>query len=415
MPTVPSIAMNVGDFYTLFERVASFGKTEKGGLYRLAASQEEGLARDFVCDWLRQRAFEIEIDAVGNVFALLRLAGPKDPWVLSGSHLDSQPFGGRFDGALGVIGACVAADAIRRAEQQVFCKNLAVVIWTNEEGARYAPSMLGSGVYAGHYDVDYALSRTDAAGVSLSDALLAIGYRGEGQGPAKPAACIELHIEQGPALERAGAQIGVVRGNWGTMKYLVTFTGVAAHTGPTAMAERRDAMLAAAHMILACRQLSDRTGGALLSSVGRMDIFPNSSNVVAAETTLYTELRSTDNAQLEQACLELEAQAQEIARATATTVKLQRVTNRPAGVFDQALGDLIGKIAEECAYEKVDLFTVAGHDAISLRLRCPTAMIFVPSVAGVSHNETELTHSADLEAGLQVLGKVLMTLVRDPA
>ena len=402
-------------FHALFDQVAQIGSTSKGGLYRLAASQEEGQARDHVCAWLRERNFHITTDAVGNTFALLTLAGPQAPWVLSGSHLDSQPRGGRFDGAYGVIGACVVADAIRTGQSSPFSHNLAVVIWNNEEGARFSPSMLGSGVYAGHYTPEYALSRQDAKGISLAQALADSGYLGHDAAPANPACCVELHIEQGPLLEKTGATIGVVEGNWGTMKYIATLTGVAAHTGPTPMEDRRDALLAAAHLVVACRALSDATGGQLLTSVGRMDIEPNSSNVIAERVTMYAEMRATDNGMLVQACADFERAAAAAAALTQTQVALQQVTNRPAGRFDADLCELIEGVALAQGRVTRRLSTVAGHDAVSLRSRCPTAMIFVPSQDGISHNETEFTQSADLEAGLQVLAGVLQHLVCAPA
>lgn len=415
MSTLPDLksrpVVDVREFHALLEAVAGFGGTGKGGLQRLAASREEGAARDHVCAWLRARGFTIRVDAVGNVFALLELAGPQAPWVLSGSHLDSQPRGGRFDGAYGVIGACVVADAIRNAGIAAFERNLAVVVWTNEEGARFSPSMLGSGVYAGQYETAYALSRRDGDGVSLAEALGAIGYAGKDQPPGNPACCIELHIEQGPSLERSGATIGVVEGNWGTMKYIATFTGAAAHTGPTAMDERRDALLAAGHLIVACRALSDRTGGSLLSSVGRLDVEPNSTNVVAAQVRLYAEMRATGNDMLEAACADFERAAADAAKIAGARLELERVTDRPAGAFDAELCSLVESVATERGYRVSRVHTVAGHDAVSLRRRCPSAMIFVPSAGGISHNEAEFTAAADLEAGVDVLAGVLHRLV----
>jgi beta-ureidopropionase / N-carbamoyl-L-amino-acid hydrolase len=407
-----SLEIDHPGFHALFEEVAQVGRTEAGGLYRLAASAEEGLARDIVCRWLRERGFGIRIDPVGNVFALLEFAGPEASWVLSGSHLDSQPRGGRYDGAYGVIAACLAADAIRRLAPAVRTRNLAVVIWTNEEGARFAPSMMGSGVYAGHYTADYALSRTDAGGVSVKEALGAIGYHGLEQGPATPVACVELHIEQGPELEASGTAIGVVEGNWGTMKYIVTMNGVAAHTGPTPMAERHDALLASAYLVAACRELSDRTGGRLLTSVGRLDVEPNSSNVVAQQVKVYAEMRATDNELLAANCSAFEAAAASAAQRAFVTADVVQVTNRPAGDFDAGLCALIEQAAKDKELNHRRLHTVAGHDAVSLRKRCPAAMIFVPSVKGISHNEAEFTQPQDLANGLEILGAVLLRLVQ---
>lgn len=415
MTATPALRIDHPAFNALFDQVAQVGRTPAGGLYRLAASKEEGQARDIVCDWLRARGFSLRIDPVGNVFAMLELAGPDAPWVLSGSHLDSQPRGGRYDGAYGVIAACLAADAIRQAAPAGCTANLGVVIWTNEEGARFAPSMMGSGVYAGHYATDYALSRTDADGVSVRDALQAIGYHGQDTGPAHPAAYVELHIEQGPELEATQTAVGVVEGNWGTMKYIVTMKGVAAHTGPTAMDLRHDALLAAAHLIAACRELSDRTGGKLLTSVGRLDVSPNSSNVVAEQVKVYAEMRATDNDLLTANCKAFEAAAADAAKRAFVTHELAQVTDRPAGTFDAGLCDLIAQVAQGKGLAHRRLSTVAGHDAVSMRKRCPSAMIFVPSVQGISHNEAELTHPRDLANGLEMLGEVMLRLVQGQA
>ncbi len=412
MTATTALRIDHSGFNALFDQVAQMGCTPAGGLHRLAGSKEEGQARDIVCDWLRARGFSLHIDPVGNVFALLELAGPDAPWVLSGSHLDSQPRGGRYDGAYGVIAACLAADAIGRAAPAGCTANLGVVIWTNEEGARFAPSMMGSGVFAGHYATDYALSRTDADGVSVRDALQAIGYHGQDAGPAHPAAYVELHIEQGPELEATKTSVGVVVGNWGTMKYIVTMKGVAAHTGPTAMDKRHDALLAAAYLIAACREHSDRTGGKLLTSVGRLDVSPNSSNVVAEQVKVYTEMRATNNDLLTTSCKAFEAAAAEAARRAFVTYEILQVTDRPAGAFDTGLCDLIAQVAADKGLGHRRLSTVAGHDAVSMRKRCPSAMIFVPSVQGISHNEAELTHPQDLANGLEMLGEVMLRLVQ---
>lgn len=399
------------ELHGLLDAIARHGCTPKGGLHRLAASVEEGAARDELCAWLRARGFAIRVDRVGNLFALLELAGAEAPWILAGSHLDSQPYGGRYDGAYGVVGACIAADRIRREAKGRHRRNLAVVSWTNEEGARFAPSLLGSGVYAGQYEADFALSRRDAAGVTLGEALAGIGYAGTDEGPRNPACYIELHIEQGPELERAGATIGVVEGNWGTVKYIARFEGRAAHTGPTAMAERRDALLAAGHAIVACRAISDRTGGALLSSVGRLDIAPNSTNIVAGAVSLYAEFRAIEPAMLGAACVDFEREMAEAAKKAGVQVSLERVTDRPAGEFDPGLRNLIEQAAKAAAFRILRLNTVAGHDAIPLRRRCPAAMIFVPSVGGISHNEAERTEPGDLEAGVEVLRLVLQSTI----
>lgn len=396
------------------EAAASFGRTAAGGVCRLAASREDGAARDWLRARLEEEGFRVALDAIGNMFGILDLAGPEAPCVLTGSHLDSQPTGGRYDGAYGVIGGLEAALAVRRLAATGHgrpTRNLVVVNWTNEEGARFAPSTLGSAVFAGFVDLDAALSSVDADGVTLGKALAAIGYQGADVLPQTLAAYVELHIEQGPELERHGRTIGVVEGSWGTVKYVVEITGEAAHTGPTPMAKRRDALLPAAELILFGRRLSDETGGALLSSVGRLDIEPNSTNVVAGRVRLFVEFRDIDPGRLAAACAAFEAKARDLAT-PAVSVALTRTVNRPASAFDAALRDLIEDAARDCAYPTLRLHTIAGHDAIPLKARCPSGMIFVPSAGGISHNEAEFTAPKDLEAGVEVLAAVLWRLVQ---
>jgi N-carbamoyl-L-amino-acid hydrolase len=353
------------------------------------------------------------VDAVGNIFGIAELAGPGAPLVLTGSHLDSQPSGGRYDGAYGVLAGLEALLAVRRQAAGTAARparNIGVVSWTNEEGARFSPSTLGSAVFAGLVDTGFALSRTDGDGVTLGDALATIGYRGEDTPPGNVAAYVELHIEQGPELERAGRTIGVVEGNWGTAKFVAEIAGRAAHTGPTPMAERRDALLPAAELVLFCRQLSDRTGGALLSSVGRLDVQPNSTNVVPGHVRLFAEFRAADAVMLADACAQFDARARALST-DVVPVTIERTVDRPAGVFDAKLRDLIEETARDCGFASLRLSTVAGHDSIPMRAVCPSAMIFVPSAGGVSHHEAEFTAPGDLAAGAQVLAATLARLV----
>lgn len=395
------------------DEVSFFGRTTGGGVSRLAASREDGQARDWLRACFTEEGFAVSVDAVGNMFGVLDFAGAGAPLVLTGSHLDSQPAGGRYDGAYGVVAGLEAALAIGREVVRGGVKpthNLAVVNWTNEEGARFAPSTLGSAVYAGLVNQDFALARVDVDGVTLGAALRGIGYLGADTPPRPAAAYVELHIEQGPLLERENRVIGIVEGNWGTVKYIADIAGEAAHTGPTPMAKRRDALLPAAELILFARSLSDQTGGELLSSVGRLDVQPNSTNVVAGRARLYAEFRAADPGHLTNACALFEAKARELSTSS-VAVALARTLDRPAGSFDSALRDLIETEARGAGYSTLRLATVAGHDAIPLRAAAPSAMVFVPSAGGVSHNEAEFTKPADLVAGADVLARVLARLV----
>lgn len=393
------------------EEVGRIGATPGGGVCRLCASREDGAARDWFVGRLRAEGLKVSVDAVGNIFGVAELAGPGAPLVLTGSHLDSQPTGGRYDGAYGVVASLEAVLAVRRQSGAPPRRNLGVVNWTNEEGARFSPSTLGSAVYAGLKTAEFAQSREDGAGVTLGQALADIGYLGRDRAPEGVAAYVELHIEQGPELERAGRTIGVVEGNWGTAKYVATIRGRAAHTGPTPMRERRDALLPAAELVLFCRALSDETGGQLLSSVGRLDVIPNSTNVVAGEVRLFAEFRAVGAEMLGRACARLEARARELSTES-VPIELVRTLDRPAGPFDAGLRDLIERTAAECDLLSMRLHTIAGHDAVPMRECCPSAMIFVPSAGGVSHHESEFTKPEDLVAGTQALAATLLHLVQ---
>jgi len=393
------------------EELGQIGATPGGGVCRLAASAEDGRARDWFVGKLRSEGLRVSIDPVGNIYGVAELAAPDAPLVLTGSHLDSQPSGGRYDGAYGVMGSLEAVLAVRDRAAGRAARNLAVVNWTNEEGARFSPSTLGSAVHAGLVTTEFAQSRADGEGVSLGDALAKIGYRGSDPPPRGAAAYVELHIEQGPELERNGKTIGVVEGNWGTAKYVAEIHGRAAHTGPTPMRERRDALLPAAELVLFCRRLSDETGGALLSSVGRLDVLPNSTNVVAAQVRLFAEFRAEKAQMLDAACARLEARARELST-EAVRIDLVKTLDRKAGTFDPALRDLIERTAGECGFSSMRLSTIAGHDAVPMRAACPSAMVFVPSAGGVSHHESEFTKPEDLVAGVKVLAATLDHLVR---
>ncbi|HEY9216368.1 MAG TPA: Zn-dependent hydrolase [Ancylobacter sp.] len=404
-------------FHTLLADFARFGATAAGGVHRLCGSAEDGAARRHLATWLTAHGATVTVDAVGNMFGIFPLAGEGAPLVMAGSHLDSQPKGGRFDGTAGVAAAACAALTLMEARRSGarFNANLCVVNWTNEEGARFRPSILGSGTYAGHFTADFALSRTDDDGISLSDALEAIGFRGTEPAPPMPLAYLELHIEQGASLEQAGAAIGVVTRNWGATKVEAAFVGEQAHTGPCPMDQRRDALLAAGHVIVGVRALADRFPGVLYSSIGRMKIEPNSANVVPARTELSIELRSLVDAVLETASAELHgllAKAAELAG-----VKLQRLGESRRGIrtLPPAIGALVMESAARAGLTSMPVDTVAGHDALSLIGLCPVGLMFVPSAGGISHNEAEYTSPRDLEAGLAVMTDVLSNLCREGA
>ncbi|WP_043707499.1 Zn-dependent hydrolase, partial [Methylorubrum extorquens] len=293
----------------MMEAVSAFGAGPEGALTRLTLSPEDGQARDWLAAWFSAHGFTPRVDAIGNQFGCLELAGPVAPTVMVGSHLDSQPNGGRFDGTLGVLAACEAILSVRAALEaagRTSACNFTVANWTNEEGARFQPSLLGSSVFTGAAGLDWALARSDGDGVTVGEALSRIGYAGSDAVPV-PDAFIELHIEGGPILEREGLRFGAFTRYWGATKYRLAFLGRQAHTGPTPMAERRDALLGAAYLIADLKAMTADYGLDLHTSVGRLEVRPNSPNTVPSEAVLFIELRSGSPAILEEAELRLKA------------------------------------------------------------------------------------------------------------
>ena len=366
-----------------------------GGVCRLTLGAEDKAVRD----WFAQRCVELglrlSVDGVGNMFALR--PGKTDlPPIAMGSHLDTQPTGGRFDGILGVL---AGLEVMRVLEDSGYVTHapLMVVNWTNEEGSRFQPSMLGSGVYCGLHDVAFADMRTDDAGIRFGDALDAIGYRGLATG-VKLAAMFELHIEQGPLLEAERAQIGVVQGVQGCRWYEALVTGAAAHTGTTPMALRQDALVASAHLVLAVEALAGSEVGGV-SSVGFLEVSPNSTNVIPETVRLRVDLRHPDDAALDR----MEEGLNRAIAASNRPVELTRLSRTDAVQFDAECIASVRHAVEKSGFEARDMVSGAGHDAQHLAPLLPTTMIFVPSVDGVSHNPAEYTAPADCAAGAQIL------------
>ena len=413
IPVMPRMtAQDYQAFDALFALSSRIGATPAGGLHRLTASEADKQMRDAFCTWLTQQGFHVHIDEIGNIFGLMTLREGA-PWILCGSHLDSQPLGGRFDGAYGVTGASTTIAALVRQLRDIpqsVQRNLAVVNWTNEEGARFQPSLTGSSVFTGAMTLEQALACVDSDGISLQTALHNIGYCGTPL-PALPlSAYLELHVEQGPHLEQQHKQIGVVTETWAALKWQVTFSGEQNHTGPALMHRRRDALLAAAHTIVAVRAEADHYGDILHTSVGRVETAPNSPNVVTSKATLFIEFRSADEALLKQLQESFSQKMQSIAQMTATDVSLDRAHYRPRQQLDADLSQLVLAQATALGLSAMPMRSVAGHDAISLSYHCPSALLFVPSAGGLSHNEHEFTATADLHTGLDLLMALLSQL-----
>ncbi len=396
-----------------FRIMSTFGATAGGGVDRQAATTADGETRAWFQGWLAAHGFTVEIDGIGNIFGMRELV-PGAPWILAGSHLDSQPLAGRFDGAYGVLAAAHAAQSVSEAVAAgdvVPRYNIAVVDWFNEEGSRFKPSMMGSAVYTGLLPLDEALGTTDPAGTSVAAALDAIDGRGGFTG-IPVAAYVEIHVEQGRALEEAGAVIGPVADTWTARKIELIVRGEQAHTGAAQMRDRRDALYGAARVVVAVRDLIDAFEAEQLhTAVSELHLEPNSPVAIAREVRLLADVRAPDRGILDDAVTRLQGELEVIAESARVDIEIERVVEWSSGPFDERGLALIEEIAAAHGHATLRVPTVAGHDATNMKERVPTLLMFVPSVDGLSHNERELTSDADMLAGLEVLSGVLSRLI----
>jgi N-carbamoyl-L-amino-acid hydrolase len=407
--------IDAGRFTAMMQDFFQYGGTPDGGMHRLTLSAADGAARDALAAWMRESGVKLTVDGMGNMFGLLELAGPDAPVVMTGSHLDSQPQGGRYDGAYGVIAACEAVKAVGeklKAEGKKSRCNLAIVNWTNEEGARFQPSILGSSVYNGSMEREFALDRRDGDGISVREALKSIGYDGVGSFP-RPQAYVEIHVEGDKLLESKGLHFGALTRHWGAIKYRLAFVGRQSHTAPTPMAERRDALLGAARLIEKIRGYAGAAKEILHTSVGRLEVKPNSPNVVPGEAVMFIELRSADQATMDAAEAAMLKDAEQIAVETGLTYEVRAVDLRKVGHFDPRLIALAKEEAEGFGEPVQPIDCVGANDANCMIPLCPSIVINVPSVGGIIHHPEEFTKPEDLELGADWLARILLRLCRD--
>lgn len=382
------------------------------GVDRQAASAPDGEQRAWFAELLRAHGFTVHHDAIGNQFGLLELV-PGAPYVLTGSHMDSQPTAGRFDGAYGVMASAHAcfrvADELRAAPEGARF-NLAVVNWFNEEGSRFKPSMMGSSVFTGKLALAEALETRDPAGVTVRAALDAIGERGDFAG-LDVASYAEIHVQQGRSMEEDGVTIGLVNATWGAHKFEFRVTGEQAHSGSALMADRKDALLGAARLVVAARDLVDRfEPGILHTACGEISVYPNSPVVVASEVQLLFDLRSPSAEVLREAYAAVLETVAEVERRDRVTIEIVAEHSWDQNPYPEAGLALAAEVAAELGLSHDRVLTVAGHDSTNMKDAVPTVMLFVPSVNGVSHNLNEFTRDEDLLAGLAHLTGVVRRL-----
>ncbi|MDP7652770.1 MAG: Zn-dependent hydrolase [Rhodospirillales bacterium] len=392
---------------TLME-MAHFGATPMGGVCRLALTDEDKAARDLFSRWCAKAGCGVVVDKMGNVFA--RRSGRDNdlPPIIIGSHLDSQPTGGKFDGAYGVL---AGLEVIRTLNDHTIETEapIEVVSWTNEEGARFQPPMVGSGVFAGAFDLEESLAAKDLEGNSLGGELARIGYAGSAEVGGRPVtAYFEPHIEQGPILEAEDMVIGVVTGAQGQRWFEATVTGQEAHAGPPPMDVRRDALVGAARMIGEVRRIGVDHAPNGRSTVGFVTVHPNSRNVIPGSVFFSVDLRHPDDGALAAMGEALREACSAVAHNEGLKVKLDEILYFPAHPFDADCVRAVREGAEVLGHSHRDIISGAGHDAVYLSRVAPTGMIFVPCKDGISHAEIEYAKLEDLTAGCNVLLRAVL-------
>jgi beta-ureidopropionase / N-carbamoyl-L-amino-acid hydrolase len=384
--------------------LARIGATPKGGVCRLAASDLDAEARRLFIRWCETAGCAVRVDRIGNIFARRPGRDPSLPPVITGSHLDTQPTGGKFDGAYGVMAALEVVRTLNDLGWETAAP-IEIVAWTNEEGSRFSPAMVGSGVFAGVFDLAYGLGRPDnTTGVALGAELERIGFAGaEPVGGCPVAAYFEAHIEQGPILEAAGLPIGVVTGAQGQRWYEVTVTGQEAHAGPTPMPRRRDALVGAARMIDMVNRIGHAHAPYACATVGFVQVSPNSRNTIPGRVFFTVDFRHPEDAVLSAMDCELRQACADAAAAIGLEAEVKEFWYFPPTPFHPDLVAAVRDAAAAQGYPHQDIISGAGHDAVYMARVAPTAMIFVPCVGGISHNEIEDAKPEDLTAGCNVL------------
>jgi len=383
--------------------LAEIGATAKGGVCRLTLTDLDKQARDLFIRWCKEAGATITVDSMGNIFARREGRDPTRPPVMTGSHIDTQPTGGKFDGAYGVMAGLEVLRSLHDMEVETEAP-IEIAVWTNEEGARYAPAMTGSGVFAGVFDEAETKAKTDRDGIAFGAALQKIGYAGDAACGGRPVgAFFECHIEQGPILEAEGKTIGIVTGGQAQRWYEVTLTGQESHAGTTPMERRRDALLGAARLIDNVNHIGMTRLPSARATCGVIESYPGSRNTIPGRVFLTVEFRHPDEAELADMDATFRAQAARIAGEIGLALEIKEIWHFPATPFAPECVAAVREAAAARGYPHRDIISGAGHDALYMARVAPTAMIFVPCDDGISHNEIEAAKPEHIAAGCQVL------------
>jgi len=392
------------------DELAEIGKGANNACCRLALTDQDKAGRDQVVQWMRELGLTVAVDPMGNIFGLR--PGLRDDLapVMTGSHTDTVRTGGKYDGNLGVLGGLEVVQTLNEAGIQTQ-RGLVVAVFTNEEGARFAPDMMGSLVYVGGMPLQEALAVRAIDGAMLGDELERIGYAGQAPlGVHQPYAFVELHIEQGPVLDLEGIRIGAVKDLQGISWQEITIIGQSNHAGTTPMRMRHDAGYAASRIAGFVRELAVQMGGDQVGTVGKIDLVPNLINVIAARAVVTVDLRNTDEQLLKDAEQTFATFLQSLAQSEGVQISTRQLVRFEPVEFDDAITALVQKHATAQGLSSRRMTSGAGHDAQMLARICPSGMVFVPSVGGISHNPAEHTEAQDLIAGCDVLLATLVEL-----
>ena len=403
MSDLSNVRIDAQRLWDSLMEMAQIGGTPKGGCKRLTLTDLDKQGRELFRAWCEKEGCSVKVDEMGNMFA--RRAGVEDALtpVLMGSHLDTQPTGGKFDGVLGVLGALEVVRSLNDLNIKTR-RPIIVANWTNEEGSRFAPAMVSSGVFAGVYTKEWAYSRLDAEGKTLGGELERIGFVGEEIAGGWPIFCsFELHIEQGPILEDENYEIGVVTHGQGQRWYEIRLTGFESHAGSTPMPRRKDALLGAARIVELVNVIGLSKAPLAMATVGMLNPYPNSRNVIPGEVFMACEFRHPIDSVLTDMDGQLKAGVEEITKAIGLTYDLKQVFYYPPVEFDEDCVAAVRRAAEHFGYTHRDIVSGAGHDACYLNRVTPTSMIFTPCVDGISHNESEDIKQDWATAGANVL------------
>lgn len=412
MENLSSLRINSERLWQSLMEMALIGATRKGGCNRQTLTDEDKQGRDLFIGWCEQIGCSVTVDAIGNIFA--RRAGRDNSLapILAGSHLDTQPTGGKFDGVYGVL---AGLEVLRTLDEHQIVTEFPfeVAVWTNEEGSRFAPALLGSGVWSGAFDIEQAYAITDKSGKSVGEELDRIGYRGELPARAKPLqAAFEVHIEQGPILEKEELQIGVLTGIQGLRWYDLIIDGEACHAGPTPMQSRRDPFMAAAPIIAGCYEIAEQYAPWGRATFGDIKAEPGSRNTVPERLTVNVDLRHPDAETLDKMDRAFRDLVEIECEMHALKFQVNECWHMPATQFAQQCVAAVRSATEKLGYSNMEMVSGAGHDSLYIASVAPTSMIFVPCENGISHNEIENAKPEDLEAGCNVLLHAMLEIDR---